>query len=103
MNTRTLFTAAGMAAGAAIGATTLYVAMRPKLRKDLRKKGLSTESLSLIGQEMKHEAGEVAHDVRGFVAEEASKAGRLPRRWLRKRVKAAQAAARASDSALSKV
>jgi hypothetical protein len=101
MKARTLLRAAGMAAGAAIGATSLYVAMRPRLRKDLRKKGISSESLGLIGHEMRHEAGEAAGEMRDFFAQETKAVARGPRRWLRRRMKAGQAAARASEQALS--
>jgi hypothetical protein len=100
MNARKFLTVAGMAAGAAVGATSLYVAMRPRLRKDLKKKGLTKDALSLIGHEMKKEATDVAHDMRGMLAEEAKAATRLPRRWLRRRVKAGQQAAREADEAL---
>jgi hypothetical protein len=104
MNTRTILTVAGMAAGATVGATSLYVAMKPKLRRNLRKKGFSKDSLSLLGREMKHEAEEVAQEMRHFMAEEAKAASRLPRRWFRRRVvraiPLASGMARASDEAL---
>lgn len=92
-----MLTVAGVAAGAAVGATSIFVAMKPKLRRNLRKKGFSKESLSLLGREMRHDAGEVAQEMSHFMAEEAKAASRLPRRWFRSRVKAGQEAARDSE------
>lgn len=85
MKTRTMLTAAGVAAGAAVGATSMFVAMKPKLRRALRKKGLTRESLSLLGKEMKHDAEQAAHDLREFAKEETLAATAAPRRWLRNR------------------
>jgi hypothetical protein len=98
MNTPRNLRMVGLLAGAAAGATAIYVAMRPKLRKDLRKKGFTKEALTLLGQEMKHEASDAAHDARNYVAKEARLAGRMPRRWFRSRVKAAQEAVREGEA-----
>src|SRR5437764_520034 len=88
MDPRKLLTAAGMAAGAALGATALYVAMRPHLRRKLRKTGVSAQSLALIGREMRHEAAAMGDEMRALLQEEAHQARhaarRLPRRWFRR-------------------
>ena len=103
MTSRNALTMAGVLAGAAVGAAAIYVAMKPKLRKVLKKKGISTASLALIGREMRDEAADIAQDAKQFVEQEARSAGRLPRRWFAKHVKTAQEAVHDSVDAANEV
>lgn len=100
MKLRNALLMSGMVAGAAAGATSAYVAMRPKLRRRLRKTGVSKESLALIGHEIKKEATDAAGEVREFLADEAKMlqkgAHKLPRRWWKR--KAAEAAEQMEES-----
>jgi gas vesicle protein len=87
MNTRKMFTMAGLVAGAGLGATAAYVAMRPKLRHKLRKAGLSREAVSLLGHEMKQEAQDAAHDMKAFIADEGHRRFARTRRVLSKNLR----------------
>ncbi len=50
----------GMSAAAAAGAVGTYLALKPKLRRELRKSHSANEAMTLIGHEIEHDALAVA-------------------------------------------
>lgn len=50
----------GMSAAAAAGAVGTYLAMKPKLRRELKKTHSANEAMTLIGHELEHDALAVA-------------------------------------------